>query len=201
MRRAVKRASNCLRIAARLKHRQAIDRRDRAGFVLDDEAGQPVVDDLGDRAAVIGDHRRAAGHRLDHHQAERLRPVDRHQQPDRAAQEFRLLGIADLADEVDQRIVLDQRANEFVVIFLVGAIDLGGDLERNAAAGGDLDRAVDALFRRDAAEHGQIAGRHRLRRQQLFPAGRDGWCAPSWPAAPDAAGRSRSKSPESTRRS
>ena len=34
-----------------------------------------------------GDHRRAAGHRLDHHQAERLGPVDGEQQRRGVAQE------------------------------------------------------------------------------------------------------------------
>src|ERR1700674_2167596 len=70
---------------------KVVDRGDRADLVLDDKAGQPFLDDLRDRAAVIGDHRRAAGHRLDHHQAKRFRPVDRDQQSDRAAQKFRFL--------------------------------------------------------------------------------------------------------------
>ena len=62
-----------------------------------------IVDHLGHRAAVERDHRRAAGHRLDHHQAERLRPVDREQQRMRAGQERRLLAVVDLADELDPR--------------------------------------------------------------------------------------------------
>ena len=39
--------------------------------------GQPA-DDLGQRAARAGDHRRAAGQRLGEHDAERLVPLDRH---------------------------------------------------------------------------------------------------------------------------
>ena len=116
--------------------RQAIDRADRAGFVLDDEAGDAVGDHLRHRAAIERDHRRAARHRLDHHQAERLRPVDRHQQRDRAAEECRLLVIVDLADVIHIRAV-HHRLDLLVVIVAVGAVDLGGDLQasrRNARA-------------------------------------------------------------------
>ena len=89
---------------------KTVDHGNRAGLVFHDEAGETGVDDLRDRAAVIGDHRRAAGHGFDHHEAERLRPVDRHQQADRAAEEIGFLAVADLADIFDQRIGLDQRA-------------------------------------------------------------------------------------------
>ena len=41
-----------------------------------DPAVDPVADDLFDRAAGECQHRRAAGHRLDHHQAERLLPLN-----------------------------------------------------------------------------------------------------------------------------
>ena len=156
MRRAVKRCSNTLADLRAVESGQPIDRGDRADLVLDDKAGDAVVDDLGDRAAVEGDDGRSARHRLDHHEPERLRPVDRHQQADRAAQELRFLAVADLADVVDERIVLDHRPDQLVIIVLVGAIDLGGDLQRDAASRRDLDRAVDAFLRRDAAEHGEI---------------------------------------------
>ena len=44
--------------------------------VVDDDSGAAVLDDLGDGAAPRRDDRRPARHRLDHHQAERLLPVD-----------------------------------------------------------------------------------------------------------------------------
>jgi hypothetical protein len=59
---------------------------------------------LGNRAAAIGDDGRAARHRLNHHQPERLRPVDRKKQCIRIAQEFIFLDIADLAYEFHERI-------------------------------------------------------------------------------------------------
>ncbi len=73
------------------------------GFVDagDDEAGDPVVDHFRDRAVIPGDHRRAAGHRLDHDEAEGFRPVDREKQRGGIAQEIGFLVVADLADELD----------------------------------------------------------------------------------------------------
>ena len=111
----------------------------------------------GDRAAVVGDHGRAARHGFDHDETERLRPVDRKQQPDRAAEEIRFFGVADLADIFDQTDAVDQRADEFIVVFLVGPVDLGRDLERNAASDRDLDRPIDAFFRRDPAQYREIS--------------------------------------------
>ena len=67
---------------------ETVDSADSAIIVLDDESSQAIFDDFRHRAAIERDHRRAAGHGFDHHQAERLRPIDRNQQSDRAAQEI-----------------------------------------------------------------------------------------------------------------
>src|SRR6516164_168417 len=55
---------------------------DRATDVLHNEAGYAVVDHFWRRAAIECDNRRAAGHRFDHDQPERLRPIYRGQQRD-----------------------------------------------------------------------------------------------------------------------
>ena len=52
---------------------------------------------------------------------------------------------------------LDERADRLVKIGLVDLVDLGGDLELDAGAPGDLDRPVRALFRADPAEERQIS--------------------------------------------
>jgi len=39
--------------------------------------------------------------------------------------------------------MIHQRTNEFIIIVLVGPIDLRGDLERDAAPDRDLDGAID----------------------------------------------------------
>src|SRR5690348_2044259 len=72
------------------------DRGGRGLQAVDDAAGDAILQHLRDRAAVPGDDRGSAGHRLDHHQAERLRPVDREQQRRGIAEEARLARIADL---------------------------------------------------------------------------------------------------------
>ena len=53
---------------------------ERFFFGIYDVAGDTVIDDFRHGAAIPRDDRRSAGHRLDHHEPERLRPVDREQQ-------------------------------------------------------------------------------------------------------------------------
>src|SRR4051794_10713993 len=96
--------------------RQTVNVGYSADLVFHDKAGKPVVDDFRDRAAVKGDDGRPAGHGLDHDQTKRLRPVDRDQQSDSSAQEVRFLVVADFADKVDQRILLDHGPDQFVII-------------------------------------------------------------------------------------
>ena len=145
----------------------ARQRRDRLFHGLDDGAGDAFVDDLRHRTAAERQDRRAAGHGLDHGEAERLRPVDRKQQRLRVAEELRLLMFVDLADEFDARAV-EQRLDRGPEIGLVGAVDLGRDLQRNAERARNRDGAVGPLLRRDAAEKGDVvaarlaAGRCRL---------------------------------------
>ena len=68
----------------------------------DEEPGRPVVDQLGHRAAVVGDDRRAAGHRLDDAVAERLVEVDEVQQGVGAAEDLgALLGRRDRTEVAD----------------------------------------------------------------------------------------------------
>ena len=123
---------------------------------IDNGAGEAVLDDLDHRAATEGQHRRSAGHGLDHGKPERLRPVDRKQQRLRLAQKLRLLLVVDLADEFDAA-GAEQRLDLGAEIDLVGAVDLGRDLERNAQRARNGDGAVGPLLRRDAPEEGQIA--------------------------------------------
>src|SRR5580693_10033246 len=64
------------------------DGADGAGFILNNETRYAIFDQFRDGAAIERDNRRAASHGFDNHQSERLRPVDRHDQRDGAAQEF-----------------------------------------------------------------------------------------------------------------
>jgi hypothetical protein len=53
-------------------------------LVFDNETGQPIFDDFGHGPSIESDHRRAAGHCFNQHQAERLGSGDRRQQRDGA---------------------------------------------------------------------------------------------------------------------
>jgi hypothetical protein len=68
-------------------------------FVLHDEARFAVGDNFRDRATWKGDHWGAAGHRLDHHQSERLRPIDGKQQGLCSSEKGRLVMVADFPYE------------------------------------------------------------------------------------------------------
>src|SRR6185503_10669638 len=117
--------------------------------------------DLGHRTAAESENRCAASHGFDHGEAERLRPVDGKQQRLCVAEEVRLLMLVDLSDEFDAGSV-KQRLDLRPEIGLVGAVDLGRDLQRDAERPGYHDGTVWTLFRRDAAEKGDIvAGRLR----------------------------------------
>ena len=99
---------------------------------FDDDAGDAVVHHFRNRAGAPGDDRRARRHRLDHDEAERLRPVDGEEERERIAEEARLGVIVDLADELDQRIG-EQRLDDRPEVVLVRFVDLRSDLERHSA--------------------------------------------------------------------
>ena len=96
---------------------------------------------FGNRAAAIRNDGRAAGHRLNHHQPERLRPVDRKQQHIRIAQELIFLSFADLANELHERIA-EQWGDDQIEIILIYAIDFRRNLKGHAHLLGNLDSAV-----------------------------------------------------------
>jgi hypothetical protein len=74
--------------------------------------------------------RRAACHGLDHHQAERLRPVDREQQGTGIAEERGLIPLVDFPDIFNPRLV-EHRLDDFAEIIFVRLVDLGRDLQGN----------------------------------------------------------------------
>jgi hypothetical protein len=65
----------------------------------------------------------------------------------RRCQGRRLVGVIDLANEFDQWIV-EQRLDLVGEIVAVGSVDFGSQLQRDASALGDRNRAVRALLRR-----------------------------------------------------
>src|ERR1019366_10211577 len=90
--------------------------------------------------------RRAAGHRLDHGQPERLGPVDQEHEGQGFAEKIGLLLLVDFADELYAR-SFEQRSNLLAEIGLVHPIHFGRYLEWDAKSLRNLDRAIDALHR------------------------------------------------------
>ena len=74
------------------------------------------------------------------------------------ADEVVLVGVAELAHVLDERVV-EQRLDVRAEVVLVARIDLRRDPERNSRRGGDLDRAVDALLHGDPADEREVAAR------------------------------------------
>ena len=148
------------------QHRRPFHRGDRFLHAFHQKAVASMLDHFRRRAVAPGDDRRSRRHRLDHHEAKWFRPVDREEHGARAAEECGLVGIADLADELDQRVV-EQRLDLILEISGVGVVDLGSDLQLHAGAPGDLDRAVGTLLRRDPPDKGEIVASPRTRRDQI----------------------------------
>ena len=165
MRVAVKRSSKRRRTRPRSSASSAPSLQTASSSLSTMIARHALVDDLGHRAVAEGEHGRAARHRLDHHQTERLGPVDGEQQAARLAQEARLAALVDLADELDAGLS-QQRLDLGLEVLLVDAIDLGRDLQRNADGARDADGPVDALLGRDAADESQVAAARAERRRQ-----------------------------------
>src|SRR6266511_1949867 len=128
-----------------------------AGHRLDEHeamaCGTPIL------ARPRGD-RRPAGHRLDEHEAERLRPVDREEQRERAFVEILLSRVVELPDVFDA-VGAEVRADHRLVVLVIGprleVLPLlerrpPRDLQRQARPSRDLDREMDALLRRDPAD-------------------------------------------------
>src|SRR5580704_10749682 len=129
---------------------------DGAGFILNNETRYAIFDQFRDGAALERDNRRAASQGFDHDQSERLRPVDRHDQRDGAAQELGLLRVRDLADELDMRFG-EKRLNHLLEIVVIGRVDFRCDLKRVRSAKylmwSVIVAAISAAFSAYAAWH------------------------------------------------
>src|SRR4051794_38791811 len=74
-------------------------------YAVDDKAVGAIFDDFGNGAAGEGYNGRAAAHRLNHREAERLGPVYGEEEGKGVAQELVLFGLAYLADVLNQRVI------------------------------------------------------------------------------------------------
>ena len=112
--------------------------------VVDDEPVRPSSIDFGHGAAPRRDHRRAACHRLDHDEAERLLPVDREERRARVLQQLDLLAVRHLTEVLD--LPAQVRLDELVeVLQLRRLAALARELQRQTGLVRDRDRAMRAL--------------------------------------------------------
>ena len=96
--------------------------------------------------------------RFDHHQPERLGPVDREEQGFRTGRETRSCRLGDLADELDERIV-QQRSDGAVEVVAIGGSTFAAIRSGSTGRRGDRNRAIDALLGRDTPEKREICAR------------------------------------------
>ena len=121
------------------------DRRRQILEVVDDDPGAAIVDDLRDRATPGRHDRCAAGHRLDHHHAERLIPRDREHQAGRPRIQLALERGIRLPDIF--RVRAQQRTHLTVEVLLLGRlVELAGEDDAASRAPCRLDRGVGALI-------------------------------------------------------
>ena len=112
-----------------------------------------MFDQFGHRAAVEGDHRGAAGHRLDHRQAEGLVEADEVEERTRLAERPRAGFAADDAAE-DHVVVVDVRRDlTLVIAFVLHQASHDQPLARSLRGG---DGVVRAFVGMDAAEEEQV---------------------------------------------
>ena len=93
---------------------------------VDNKARQSLVDDFRNGASPERDDRGSIGHRLDHDQPKRFRPVDREKQRQRQTEKFFFVAVADLTDELHPR-PLEQSLDLVIVVIEIGLVDLGRD--------------------------------------------------------------------------
>jgi hypothetical protein len=98
-------ATRCKALLEPTSHLAAIQRshphRSDTGLIdiVDDHAGDALVDHLWDRAGAIGEYWSSARHSLNRDETERLRPTDRKQQSNRIPQERPLVLLVNLTLE------------------------------------------------------------------------------------------------------
>ena len=127
---------------------QALDPRCHLLRRLDEVAGDALTDDLRSGAAAEGDHRRAAGHRLDHDEAEGLVPEQGHEQDAGVGEELALRERVCLAGILDAAGAKSRPDAVLEVLVLLGERDLAGEDDAEPGALGCLDRQMGRLIAR-----------------------------------------------------
>ena len=123
--------------------------------VVNDIAGDSVVDYLGDGTHAVGDDGSAARHGFGKDEAEGLLPIDQEHERGGIAEKLCLLVLADFADVLYERMI-EEALDLGVEVVLVNLVDFCGYLERHAGAFCDFDGAIYSFFRGDAADECEV---------------------------------------------
>ncbi len=156
MRVAEKRCSKRRRILRRSREYDSRQSSDRLVNIVHNGAGDAVLHNFGHRSAAEGENRRAAGHRLDHDEAERFWPIDREQQRAGFTEECALLALVDFADELNAFALINEGSDLLAEISLVDSIHFGGDLQLGAGCQRNRDRAIGPLLGRNPSKEREI---------------------------------------------
>jgi hypothetical protein len=123
--------------------------------VAADPPADAVTHDFGDRATSECENRCPASHRLDHHEAERLVPVNWKQEGPGPRQQLilaRAVGFADVLDET----AIDVRKDLALPVLSKTWLDFAGELQTHSSPPRDLYRDVGAFAGRHPAEERKI---------------------------------------------
>ena len=154
---------------------QAFDCIHHLGLSLAQKSRCSIAENFGDRASTSRDDGSPAGQGLDHHQTERLGPIDREEQRRGSPEQLCFGSVADLAEKLNVGHGLEKRADLRLEVCPVSGIDLRRDTQRKSCIARHSHRRVDALLGGDSADERQIAvGPFAKRIQGLREAVRDG---------------------------
>ena len=137
--------------------------RRQPGGVVPEEPGDAVIDDLGGGAGTGGHDRGARGQSFDHHESERLGPLDGVDQGDGVPQESVLLGLRQLPHVL--RVRAEERSHPLLEVrALLRLVHLRGEEQPHTCAPGGDDRLTGTLVRVHPAEEASVAAVTRAER-------------------------------------
>ena len=148
-----------------VKFAKAMNGGDGLLLVIDDKAGDTIVDHLRHRAAPKGDHGCPARHGLDHDETERFGPIDGKEERGGASEELALSRVVDFAHEL-HLFAVNERLKPLFKITGFLTRNFCGHAQRVAGGPCQAHGHLRTLLLRQATEEGEILstfiGRPRL---------------------------------------
>ena len=127
---------------------------DHLVHILDDESGDAVVDDFGDRSVAERDDRCARGHGLDHDQPEGFRPEDGEEESGGVGEQLAPPRVADFAEKDD--LVVQLGLDDVVEVVGILRLQRAGHDQATAGTACHLYGQVEAFRLANTAEGQQV---------------------------------------------